>query len=160
MLFEKGKKAFVVIGSVLLPLATAGALFFGSTDLLKKSNADEYHTTLDENLQPTLDGAGEGTMLDNKNVTWEYHNAKSYASGHVSLDNGGYFGVSSDSSYGYTGISNITINFSSGSDGELWLLRSVDGVNWEEADLLPPFILPPCTPHPSSCLFHVLTHKG
>ena len=135
MLFEKGKKAFVVIGSVLLPLTTAGALFFGSSDLLKPSKADGTSIVLDENLQPTLDGSGDGQLLDQKGVKWEYHNAASYPSGHVSIGHQGYFGVSSSTDYGITEILSVTVDFES-TDNELWLLKSTDGINWHEEGLL------------------------
>ena len=132
---EKNKKIILITWSVLLPLVTAGALFFGAKSTIKPSKADNYHVTLDNTCHPTLDNTGEGTLVDAKEVTWEYHGAKAYAAGHVSLDNGGYFGVSSITG-GYTKITNISISFSSGSDGELWLLNSINGTDWGEAQLL------------------------
>lgn len=92
--------------------------------------------TLNSNNSPTLSG-GSGTMVDNKGVTWEYSNCASYASGHVSINNGGYFNVSPSSDYGFTGISKITATFSCDSN-ELWLLKSVTGDenDWNEDRLL------------------------
>ena len=135
MTFDKSKKAFLIIGTVLLPLTTAGALFFGSSDLLKPSKADGTSIVLDENLQPTLDGSGDGQLLDQKGVKWEYHNAASYPSGHVSIEHQGYFGISSSSDYGITEILSVTVDFES-TDNELWLLKSTDGINWHEVGLL------------------------
>lgn len=140
MLLQKGKSIALIIGSVLLPATVAGALFVGSTNSFQPLKADAYSVTLNNNIQPTLDSSGAGTLdiptnLGN-DVTWEYSNAQDYASGHVALKNGGYFGVSSASTYSYTGISNITINFTAGSDGELWLLKSLDGITWHECSLL------------------------
>ena len=136
MVIGKGKAIGLVVGTVLVPAAVVGSVFAASSKSLKPSKADAYSVTLNNTLQPTLNNAGDGTMADSKNITWEYHNAADYPSGHVYLNNGGYFGVSSSNSYGYTAISNITVNYTAGTDGELWLLRSVDGVNWSEAQML------------------------
>lgn len=137
MLLEKGKKIFLIIGTGVLPAAVAGALFAGSTRSFNPSKADAYQTVLNSTQQPVLNSSGNGTMVrSTNNVTWEYHNAQDYANGHVSLKNGGYFGVSQSSAHGITGISNITVNYSSGSDGELWLLTSTDGTTWHERELL------------------------
>ena len=113
------------------------ATFYGT-----KGNFPFMRTTADNNFtislnttnSPTLSD-GEGTMIDNKGVTWEYHNASDYGAGHVALNHQGYVGVSADSQYGITAITSVTVNFSGGSN-ELWILKSVDGVSWGEDRIL------------------------
>ena len=134
MLLEKGKKIFLV-GAAVLPLVVVGALFFAANNNIRPSKASAYTMSLNNNNSPTLN-AGEGTMLDEKGVTWEYRNASDLANGHVTIGHQGYFGVSSSSQYGYTAISELTVNFTAGTDGELWLLTSIDGVDWNEQIML------------------------
>ena len=136
MVIGKGKVVGLVLGTIVVPAVVAGSVFAAVNKSIKLSKADTFSVVLNNSLQPTLDNTGAGTLLDNKGVTWEYYHAEDYASGHVSLDNGGYFGVSASSAFGYTHISNIEIEFSAGSDGELWLLQSIDGTTWCEAELL------------------------
>lgn len=87
---------------------------------------------LDSTNSPTLSN-GSGTIVDQKGVTWEYANASDYANGHVTLNSQSYVGVSSSSAYGITAINGITVDFSG---DELWLLKSVDGINWHEDKIL------------------------
>lgn len=114
------------------------ATFYGTNGNFRflRTTADNSFTiSLNTTNSPTLTG-GEGTMIDNKGVTWEYHNANDYNQGHVALNHQGYFGVSSNSAYGVTGIGELTVTFEAGSLGELWLLNSVDGSNWGEVEML------------------------
>lgn len=137
MLLTKGKTIALVIGSVLLPATVAGAVFVGASRSFQPSKAENsYSAVLNQTNQPTLDSSGNGTASIGKGVIWEYNNAQDYAGGHVSLKNNSYFGVSSTTPYGYTQITNVEINYSAGSDGELWLLKSVDGTTWSEDKLL------------------------
>ena len=139
MVLGKGKTAILIIGSVLLPASVAGALFFASTKTLSLSKADTYSITLNQSAQPTLDSSGAGTLdvetTNGNEITWEYSNAESYVSGHVSLKHQGYVGISSGSDFGITGISGLTVNFVS-NNNELWLLKSTDGVTWNEDHIL------------------------
>ena len=128
------KKLVSIMCATLLPAAALGAVFYASQDIIRGTRASTYNCTLDENNSPSLSN-GEGTMTDEKNVTWEYHDAFNNSNGHVSLNHDGYFGVSSSTIYGYTGIESITATFS-GQDNELWLLTSVDGINWNEQEIL------------------------
>lgn len=120
-----------------LAAAAASALAvtgFSSKKSLKGAKADSTYTlTLDNTNSPALVG-GSGTMLDEKGLLWEYSNASSYAEGHVTLNNGGYVGLSSSSPYGITGITAINTVFDS--ENELWLLKSLDGNIWSEECLL------------------------
>lgn len=90
-----------------------------------------YNIVLNNSNSPTLID-GNGTRTDDKNIVWEYHNCSDY-SGHVTLNADSYFGVSV-SNYGITGINNLVVNFNG--NGELWLLKSVDGINWGEDSIL------------------------
>ena len=134
MILEKGKKAFLIIGSVLLPVLAAGAIFVGSNNTIRPSSAASP-TTLNSSNRPTLSN-GAGSMIDDKEVTWEYYHAVDNPTGHISLQHNGYVGVSSSSQWGYTRITNVVVNYTAGSLGELWLLKSVNGVDWYEAKLL------------------------
>ena len=119
-------------------LAFAGAIFCASPkniSFVRTKATNDSTIILNSSNSPTLTN-GEGTTQDQKNVTWEYHNASDYASGHVSLSHEGYFGVSQYSPYGVTGISELTITFNAGSAGELWLLNSIDGINWGEVEMV------------------------
>ena len=128
------KKNFLFnsIATILGVLFLVGSIFsirisnnkkFGLADL-------SYNIVLNHSNAPVLVN-GEGTRTDNKGITWEYHNCSNY-SGHVTLNADSYFGISS-STYGITGISDIIANFSG---SELWLLKSVDGINWGEDCIL------------------------
>lgn len=130
MTLVKGKK-LIAIGATMLPLVAVGTLFFTANNAIRPSKASAFTMSLNATNAPTLNN-GEGTMVDEKNVTWEYHNASALNNGHVTLNHQGYFGVSSSSDWGYTAISELTVNFTSGTDGELWLLTSIDGVDWQE----------------------------
>ena len=130
MTLMKGKKILGVIAASL-PLAVVGTLFVASNNPFNRSKASAYTAVLDNDNAPTLNN-GEGTVVDDKNVTWEYHNASDLANGHVSLSHQGYFGVSSSTTWGYTGISELTATFTCGEGAELWLLTSIDGENWNE----------------------------
>lgn len=127
------KKASLIIGLTLLPI-TAVTISYAANNAsgFKLTKATPYTLTLDSSNSPDLSG-GNGSMVDEHNVTWEYHNASSFANGHITIGADGYFGVSSSSIYGYTGIDGITVNFN---QGELWLLKSVDGVHWNEGEVV------------------------
>lgn len=136
MLLEKGKKIALVVGTAVLPGLVVGSLFVTANTSLKLSKADTYNITLNSNNQPTLTN-GEGSLVDDKNVTWEYHNASSNANGHITLNSDSYFGVSSTTDWGITAIGSVTANFTIGSGSEgLWLLKSTDGVTWHECEIL------------------------
>jgi len=134
MTLVKGKK-LIAIGATMLPLVAVGTLFFTANNAIRPSKASAFTMSLNATNAPTLNN-GEGTMVDEKNVTWEYHNASALNNGHVTLNHQGYFGVSSSGDWGYTAISELTVNFTSGTDGELWLLTSIDGVDWNEQIML------------------------
>ena len=129
------KKTGLVIGTIILPALAVGMVFTAANNRIRPSKASAYTMALNQNNAPSLNN-GEGTMEDEKGVTWEYYNASDNANGHVSLGHQGYFGVSASTQYGYTGIEEITVNFTKGSNGELWLLTSVNGTNWEEGVML------------------------
>ena len=122
----------------LLSLVTLGAVVFaaiqtkGSFTMFNRLKADGYNVTLNKNNSPTITN-GDGTYVDERGITWEYHNASNYASGHITLNADGYLGVSSSTAYGFTGIERITTSFSG---SELWLLKSVDGIEWHECETL------------------------
>ena len=132
MIIEKGKTFVLMIGAVLLPGMALGAIFAPSKVVLIPSKADGPTITLNSSNQPILSN-GEGTRTDEKGITWEYHNASDYAGGHVQLNSDSYFGISSATNWGITGIGGVTANFSG---SELWLLMSVDGVTWSEGEVL------------------------
>lgn len=126
-----------------LTASLAGAMFLvcsivainnNHSSLINKLNAVGHTLTLGNNNSPVLSN-GEGTVVDDKGVTWEYSNASDYSQGHIKLNHQGYFGISSTSQYGYTGINELSVNFNS-HDNELWLLKSVDGLNWCEDCIL------------------------
>ncbi|MBO4855992.1 MAG: hypothetical protein J5511_01280 [Bacilli bacterium] len=130
MLIGKGKK-ISVIGAAMLPVVIVGGLYIASNNNIRLSKASAFTMSLNANNSPTLSN-GAGTMVDEKNITWEYSNASDLANGHVSLNHQGYFGISSSSIYGYTNISELTVNFTKGTNGELWLLTSINGTDWNE----------------------------
>ncbi len=133
MLLTLGKKIALIVGTAVVPTLVVGTLFVADSQMLNPLKADGPTITLDSNIQPELDNTGSGTVTDAKGVTWEYHNASDYASGHVTLNADSYFGVSSSSSYGITAITSVVANFTG---DELWLLTSIDGVNWGESEIL------------------------
>ena len=137
MVLANKKKIFIIAGLTLLPLVMAEVALISSNWSMKPSIAEQETFVLNNDNAPTL-SAGEGTMVDEKNVTWEYHNASDNPSGHVSLGHEGYFGISSSTSWGFTGIQSITVNFTKGTDGELWLLKSTNGTSneWSEVEQL------------------------
>ena len=118
-----------------MPLITAGALFVGSKNTIRPLSAASP-TTLNSSNSPTNLSDGSGSMIDDKQVKWEYYHAVDNPSGHISLQHQGYFGVASDTQWGYTRITSVSVNYTSGSLGELWLLKSANGIEWHEAKLL------------------------
>ncbi len=127
------KKILFAVGFAALPITIMQTAFLGAH--LKASKASAYETVLNANNAPELTN-GEGSMTDDKNVTWVYHNASALNDGHVSLSHQGYFGISASTEWGYGGISGITANFTAGENGELWLLSSLDGIDWSEVGKL------------------------
>lgn len=99
------------------------------------ADAPTYSIVLNHSNAPEI-SEGAAAQCDSKGITWEYQNVESYNSGHVTLNNGGYCGISSTTAYGVTGISNLEVNFTTGENGELWLLTSPDGITWGESELL------------------------
>ena len=134
MILNKGKKLIAIFAAVL-PLGVAGTILFAANNSIRPSKASAYTATLNNANSPELTN-GEGTMTDEKNVTWEYHNAADLNNGHVSLNHQGYFGVSASTDWGYTKIQELTVNFSAGTNAELWLLTSIDGNTWNERVIL------------------------
>ena len=126
-----------VVGGILGTTLLASVVLVGVQNTgLNLSRADNTYTiSLNNSNSPTLSG-GSATRVDEKGITWEYSNASNNASGHVTLGHQGYCGIKSTSSWGITGIGSITANFTAGANSELWLLRSVDGVNWNEDHIL------------------------
>lgn len=126
-----------VIGAVL---ATASALAIGVATLVNgadmaNTRADNtYHLVLNDSNSPAI-SAGSGTMIDNKGIAWEYSNVSDYNDGHITLNNNGYFGISSSTNYGITAITSVVADFTS-NDNELWLLTSYNGVDWHEQCML------------------------
>ena len=129
---QNGKRIALVIGLAVLPAMVMGTIIFTSNNVVKRSRATGLSIVLNNTQQPELT-AGEGTLIDPKGVTWEYHNASSYPSGHVTLNNDSYVGVSSSSAYGITAINSVVATFTG---DELWLLTSVDGETWSEGEVL------------------------
>ena len=133
---NKRNGLMLLIATSLTSIGVASSFAMKGVISLVRTNADTVYTlTLNSNNSPTL-SAGEGTKVDTKGVTWEYHNAADYNSGHVKLNHQGYMGVSSSTSYGFSGITGITVNYSVVTTAELWLLTSCDGVNWNEQTIL------------------------
>ena len=129
----KGKALTLIVGTIVVPGMVVGALFASSKTAFKPSKANGLSIVLDDNLQPSLDNTGAGTMVDEKGVTWEYHNASDNPSGHIILNSDSYFGVSPSTTWGITAITSVEATFT-GSD--LWLLKSTDGIVWHEAEIL------------------------
>lgn len=136
MFIPKGHlKGFFIATGLLGVTVSAGVLASGSLGLFLKRNipVGDYTRTLDSANQPDLNA---GTMTDDVGTIWEYSNAHSYAGGHVSLSHEGYFGIKDTTPYGIPGITSLTANFSTVEHGELWLLKSIDGVEWHEVEIL------------------------
>ncbi len=132
MVLASKKKFFIIAGLTILPLVMAEVALISSRASIKPTIASAYHFDLDENNSPELTD-GEGTWTEERrNVTWEYHNASDNPNGHITLNHQGYFGVSSTTVNGLTGVENVTATFSGGENSELWLLKSLDGTDWHE----------------------------
>lgn len=127
------KSILGILGPAMLVVGVA--IDSGSFDFanlaLRLSRATGTSVVLNNSNAPTLVG-GNDDRIDDKSITWEYRNCTSYASGHVKINSGGYFGISSTSIYGYTGINDLSVNFTKGGNGELWLLTSYNGTDWNE----------------------------
>ena len=130
MIKLKEKIVGAILGVALIG-ATTATIIQGNAGF-KSTQASAFTTTLNHNNAPTLSN-GEGTMVDEKGITWEYSNASNSSTGHVVLNAQSYVGISSSSSWGITAIDTITTTFTG---DELWLLNSVDGVNWNECQTL------------------------
>ena len=136
MVLANKKKFFIIAGLTVLPLVMAEVALISSRASIKPSKASAYSYPLDNTNSPELTD-GEGTWTDeSRNVTWEYHNASDNPNGHITLNHQGYFGVSSTTTNGITGIESVTASFTKGTNGELWLLSSIDGTNWNEVGQL------------------------
>ena len=122
-----------IIGTLLSVAGIAGAIISANTGF-NVIKASSFTTTLNSNNSPVI-SAGAGTTVDDKGVIWEYSNVSDYNSGHITVNAQGYFGVSSSTAWGYTAINGITANFST-SNNELWLLTSIDGIDWNEQHVL------------------------
>lgn len=132
------KKGFIKIGIIsltALPLGLGVLTFFNGASQINRSKASTYSYTLNNSLTPSL-SSGEGTLVDDKGVTWNYHNASSSTNGHVVLGHQGYMEISSSSAYGYAGLENVTVNYQSSGSPEVWLLGSIDGSSWRECEML------------------------
>ena len=124
-----------IVGGALVTLSAGViAIQFAYNADIVKTNANEV-AYLDSSNSPELTN-GEGTMEDSKGVIWEYHNAADYASGHVSIGHKGYFGISSNSNYGVSGIQSLKVDYTADAQSELWLLTSIDGTEWGEQLIL------------------------
>lgn len=137
MFFMENKSLKKVIAAIVAPLLLVGVAFCvtQNNNLFKRVSASGPIATFDSSNTPTLDH-GEATVEDYRGITWEYHNASYYSGGHISLSNEGYFGISSVSSYGLKGVTGVTANFNANGDSELWLLKSVNGIDWGEDALM------------------------
>ena len=134
----KKKNFKEIIGLILSITLVFGAIFVATSNELGRINDSRalgQTIVLNANNSPTISNHN-ATRVDEKNITWEYNNVESYASGHVTLNHQGYLGISSNTSWGITGISSVTANFVAGQNSELWLLKSVDGVTWNEDSIL------------------------
>ena len=126
------KKLGLKILGVIASISVLAGTVFTASNLIIPSKASAHTFVLNSSNSPTITN-GSGTMEDEHSVTWEYSGVTSYNEGHITVNPRGYFGIKSDSNWGYTGIEGITANFSS---GELWLLKSVDGITWNESAIL------------------------
>lgn len=128
------KKIGLIIFASMVPVAAMGMVFASNTNYINKTKASAFNIELNSTNKPTLTD-GTGTIIDAKGVTWEYYNASDNANGHITLNDGGYFGISTSSNYGINQIESITATFTN-QGNELWLLSSVDGVEWSEQEIL------------------------
>ena len=135
MLGLREKLVGAILGVAMLGATTAAVMQSNAT-YFSHAKASAYETTLNHNNAPTL-SAGEGTIVDSRGITWEYHNASNSSDGHVVLGTDSYVGVSHNSSWGITAIDAVTANFTAGQFSEgLWLLKSTDGITWHESEIL------------------------
>ena len=67
MILVKGKKLIAMIAAAL-PLGVVGTLFFAANNSIRPSKASAYTASLTNANSPELTN-GEGTMIDEKNVT-------------------------------------------------------------------------------------------
>ncbi len=68
MVIDKAKKIVLAVGTTMLPVSIAGALFAGSTNLLSPTHASAYTITLNNSNSPELTN-GEGTNnIDEKGI--------------------------------------------------------------------------------------------
>ena len=131
---KMNKKALLIVSLLFPPLIVAGAAFTNSSFSITR--ATNSNVVLDSSNSPTL-SSGAGTITDAKGVVWNYYNASDCASGHVSIGHQGYVSMASiTSTWGYTGIEELTVDFSATANCEFWLLKSVDGVEWHEVTIL------------------------
>ena len=125
-----------IVGGALLTLSVGViAIQFAYSTTFVKTKANEV-AYLNADNSPELLSDNTGTMVDENGVTWEYNNAEDYATGHVTINNGGYFGVSSSSSWGIAGIQSLRVDYTADTQSELWLLTSIDGLDWGEQLIL------------------------
>lgn len=134
------KSILGILGPAMLVVGVAidsGSFDFANLALRLSRAADNdgFNTVLNHDNAPSLSG-GAGTMMDDKDVIWEYSGCSSYASGHVTINKDGYFGISSTTGFGYTKITNLEVNFTSTNNGELWLMTSLNGTSWIEMEQL------------------------
>lgn len=126
-----------IIAAIAGPSLLVGAVYFATNNvLLKKARASAYVATFNENNSPDLDASGNATVTDHRGIIWEYSGAADYANGHIELGHGGYFGIKSTSPYGLKGVEYITVNYNVEENAELWLLKSIDGIDWYETLIL------------------------
>lgn len=119
-----------------MPLTAVEIAFISSnTSLVQAENPSPYYSVLNDSHVPTLND-GIGSMVDDKNVTWNYYNAFNKSSYHVSLGHEGHFEVATTTTWAYTGIESVTVNFNAQSSSELWLQTSTDGSVWSDAGML------------------------
>lgn len=125
-----------ILAAIAGPSLLVGAVYFATNNLLvRKAKASAYVAHFDDRNSPTLSG-GAATVTDSRGIVWEYSGATDYANGHITLGHGGYFGIKSTSPYGLKGIEYITVDYAEDENAELWLLKSVDGLDWNESRIL------------------------
>jgi hypothetical protein len=126
-----------ILAAIAGPALLVGAVFFATNNsLVRHVRASEYSLPFDDQNSPSLDASGNATVTDHRGITYEYHNCQSLNNGHVTLKSSGYFGISSASPYGLKGIESIVPHFTAAGSGELWLLKSINGTDWEECKSL------------------------
>lgn len=125
-----------LIAAIAGPALLVGAVFLATNNLLvRKAKASAYVATFDDQNSPTL-SSGAATITDRRGIVWEYSGAADYANGHITLGHGGYFGIKSTSPYGLKGIEYVTVDYTEETNAELWLLKSIDGIDWNECLIL------------------------